>query len=129
MPPRILIVDDLESNRFLLEEALTGLAPEIVSVENGLLALEAVETLEPEVVVLDFQMPGIDGVETSRRIKDREGAPYTYVVLLSGYYEIEQSSGIERSGADTFVRKPHTVDEIRTAVQEGLEITTRRRQG
>jgi CheY-like chemotaxis protein len=125
---RILIVDDVETNRFLLEEALAGLASEVLSVESGPRALDAVRRLEPEVVVLDFQMPGMDGLETSRRIKERAGAAFTYVLLLSGCHELADAEDLARSGADGFVRKPYTLDVVRSAVREGLFVAAERRR-
>ena len=81
------MVDDLETNRFLLEEALAETGVEILSADGGRRALEIVSASHPEVVVVDFQMPGLNGAATARRIKqlERSGAPFSYVILMSGY--------------------------------------------
>lgn len=127
MGARVLIVDDLEHNRFLLEEALAGLG-EIRSAADGAGALETVGEFLPEVVVVDFQMPGMDGAETSRRIKADPRLPFTYVLLLSGYHEADATEGIGRAGADRFLRKPYALDEVREAVREGLRVAEERRK-
>ncbi|MGH7822447.1 MAG: response regulator [Candidatus Binatia bacterium] len=124
---RILIVDDVEQNRFLLEEALADLG-ETMCAEDGAKALEIVVAATPHVVVLDFQMPGMDGAETSRRIKADERVPFTYVLLLSGYHEADANEGIRRAGADRFLGKPYSLEEVRQAVREGLRVAIRRRE-
>ncbi|MGH7898408.1 MAG: response regulator [Candidatus Binatia bacterium] len=125
--PRVLLVDDLETNRFLLEEALGEIGADIVSVGAGKRALEIVSASHPEVVVLDFQMPDLNGAEVARRIKLEPGAPFTYIVLMSGYQEAEQTATIRESLADRFLGKPYKLSEIRSAVEEGLRIAADRR--
>jgi CheY-like chemotaxis protein len=124
---RILVIDDVETNRFLLEEALEGLADEIHSASDGNRALDLVRELDPEVAVLDFQMPGMNGLETARRVKEREGAPYTWVLLLSGHHDIGEVERFDRSSADRFLAKPYRLDAVREAVREGLRIAAERR--
>jgi len=126
-PPRVLVVDDRETNRFLLEEALAEIGAEIVVAEGGKQALEIVCASAPEVVVLDFQMPDLNGAETARRIKGRPGAPFTYVILMSGYPEAEEALHRDPSRADRFLGKPFALDELRALVCEGLRAARERR--
>jgi CheY-like chemotaxis protein len=125
--PRVLLVDDRETNRFLLEEALAEIGAEVVVAEGGKRALEIVSSSAPEVVVLDFQMPDLNGVETARQIKGRAGAPFTYVILMSGYPEAEAELNRDPSPADLFLGKPFALDELRAAVGEGLRAARARR--
>ena len=129
--PRILLVDDLEANRFLLEEALADIGAEIFTAESGLRALDLLGTCRPDVVLLDFQMPELNGVETTRRIKqaERSGAPFTFVILTSGYREAEDAALCEGLLADRFLGKPYALDELRNLVGEGLRIARERRAG
>ncbi len=124
--PRVLLVDDLETNRFLLEEALGEIAAEILTAGGGAEALAIVARARPAVVVVDFQMPSMSGAETSRRIK-QEPVPFTYVILTSGYREAEESVSFRASLADRFLPKPYRLDELRAAVEEGLQITLAKR--
>lgn len=124
MTTRVLIVDDLDRNLFLLGEVLEGLADEILSACSGEEALELVEELHPEVVVLDYQMPGMDGAEVCRFIKNREDLPFIWVMILSGYHEAE---GIRSAEADCFLGKPYQLADVRQAVDDGLRIAATRR--
>ena len=125
--PRVLLVDDLETNRFLLEEALAEVGAEILVADTGERALEIVSASQPEVVLLDFQMPDPNGAETARRIKGRAAAPFTYVILMSGYREAEEELLRDPSRADRFLSRPFALDELRAAVGEGLRVARERR--
>jgi CheY-like chemotaxis protein len=125
--PRLLLVDDIEINLFLLEEALQGMGFDIVWADSGKRALEIAAQEHPEVVLLDVQMPGLDGAETSRRIKELPDAPFMFIALVSGYGEGDTSDVLARSGADRFLSKPYTLKEVRALVNEGLRIARERR--
>ena len=126
----MLVVDDLETNRFLLEEALADTGVEVLSAQSGKQALEIVATSHPEVVLLDFQMPGLNGAATARRIRQQtaqEGRPFSYVILMSGYREAEERELMRDSPADRFLARPFAVEELRAAVEEGLRVARERR--
>jgi CheY-like chemotaxis protein len=128
--PRVLVVDDLETNRFLVEEALSDAGVEILSAQSGRQALEIVSASHPEVVLLDFQMPGLNGAATARRIRqqvEQGAAPFCYVVLMSGYREAEERELMRDSPADCFLARPFAVEDLRAAVEEGLRVARDRR--
>ncbi len=124
--PRVLLVDDLEANRFLLEEILEDIGAEILSAEGGRRALEIASVAHPFVVILDFQMPGLNGAETARILKS-SGWPFAYVILTSGYREAAEVDTIDTSSVDRFLAKPYSLDELRRSVIEGLRIAAERR--
>lgn len=124
---RLLLVDDLETNRFLLEEALQEMGLDIISAESGERAIEIARERRPDIVLLDLQMPGLDGAETSRQIRELPGGQLVYVLLISGYGESEKDAVLGHSRADRFLAKPYTLDKLRLAVQEGLSVARRKR--
>lgn len=124
--PRILLVDDLEANRFLLEEALGDLGAEILSAEDGRRALRIAAASHPEVVVLDFQMPDLNGAVTARALK-QAGLPFTYIILTSGYPEAGDGEAIDTASVDRFLGKPYTLENLRASVVEGLRVSRERR--
>lgn len=126
-PPRVLLVDDLEANRFLLEETLGDLGAEILTADGGRRALQIASAAHPEVVILDFQMPDLNGIDTARALR-RAGGPFSYVILTSGYTIAEAGpDAIETTSIDCFLAKPYTLDELRSRVLEGLRISRERR--
>jgi CheY-like chemotaxis protein len=124
----ILLVDDVEANRFLLEEALAELGAEIHSAATGEEALELWRRHAPEVALVDLQMPDVDGAVVSRRIKADASAPFTYVLIVSGFDKADQAGAVRASGADRFLAKPYGIADLRSAVEEGLRVARERRR-
>jgi CheY-like chemotaxis protein len=122
----VLVVDDMATNRFLLEEALGEIDADIFIADSGERALELASATHPEVVLVDFQMPGLNGAETARRIKE-SGGPFSYVILMSGYRAVEESDAYRRAPVDRFLDRPFGVEELRAAVTEGLTLARERR--
>lgn len=127
MSAKLLLVDDVEANRFLLEEALADAGLEILSAEGGEQAIELWSRHHPEIALVDLQMPGVDGAEVARRIKADAAAPFTYVLIVSGFREAEREDAVRASGADRFLGKPYTLADLRAAVDEGIRVALERR--
>src|SRR3954469_2228493 len=68
-PPRILIVDDNETNRDILATRLDGHGYELMQAADGEEALASARANLPDLILLDVMMPKIDGVEVCRRLK------------------------------------------------------------
>jgi CheY-like chemotaxis protein len=123
----ILLVDDVEANRFLLEEVLVDVGVAIHSAASGDEALALWRRHRPAVALVDLQMPGVDGAAVAREIKQDASAPFTYVMIISGFDSGEQAAVVRASGADRFLAKPYGIDDLRRAVEEGLRIARERR--
>ena len=82
----MLVVDDGETNRALVEAFLSDLDCRLQSAENGPAALAAIEKEAPDLVLLDVQMPGMDGYEVCRRIKAMPRGRLLPVVMLTAHF-------------------------------------------
>jgi signal transduction histidine kinase/ligand-binding sensor domain-containing protein/ActR/RegA family two-component response regulator len=113
--PRILIVDDTEQNRRLLNQLLVAVGFEVREASGGRQAIEIAEAWKPAVIFMDARMTGIDGREATRRIREREaaesGARAAIVALSAGVFEHEREEMLA-SGADDFVAKPFRIEAI-----------------
>jgi two-component system cell cycle response regulator len=110
MSARILVVDDIETNRRLLEARLSAEYFEVIEAEDGLAALEAARAHEPDLILLDIMMPGLDGFETCRRLKADPALRHIPVVMVTALDQREHRiKGLE-AGADEFLTKP--VDDV-----------------
>lgn len=110
--PRVLIVDDEESNRNVLSEMVDSLGYEPEVAEDGMAALAKVK-LDIDLVLLDVNMPGMDGYEVARRIRqDPEVAdvPIIHVTALAG--KEDRLRAVE-AGANDFIAKPVDLTELR----------------
>jgi two-component system, sensor histidine kinase and response regulator len=106
----ILIAEDSETQRLLLETDLKEAGYNVVSVINGVEALEALKTNSVDMVISDIEMPEMDGYALCRDIKADENLRKIPVMLLTSLSEpIDIVHGIECS-ADSFMCKPYNKD-------------------
>lgn len=122
LPLSILVVDDDELNRRMMELLLKrdGYAVDFAS--NGQEALEAIKAKRYQIVLMDLQMPVMDGMEASRRIREWEGEKrYTYIVALTASYMPERGRELYEVGIDNYLAKPFDIEHLRNILQSGNE--------
>lgn len=110
MTGRILIVDDVATNRLVLKVKLAAAHYEVLVAENGTEALRMCHDHQPDLVLMDVMMPDTSGVNVCRDLKDN---PATHDIPVILFTAIEDpSTRIEglRAGADDFLVKP--IDEV-----------------
>lgn len=110
---RILVADDNRMNRLMLVSFLKDLGAETIVAEDGLQALSLWETETPEIVITDLSMPGLSGIELSARIREREQAKYTYIIVLTVSDDLETLERSYEAGADDFLVKPFNRAELK----------------
>ncbi len=117
MSAKILIVDDDAGVRESLEELLRLEDYQADSSDSGEDALEALAE-GFDLVLLDIKMPGIDGVEVMHEI--RKYHPDTRIIIITGYGSLESAIDAIRSGAQDYMLKPYTADDILLSVNKAL---------
>ena len=106
MSSRILVADDIEANRRLLQAKLEVNYNVVLLAENGLRAIDIAETEQPDIILLDVMMPGIDGYETCRRLKNNPRTAHIPVVMVTALSDVEDRVRGLESGAEDFLTKP-----------------------
>ena len=76
---KILIVDDVETNRIILEEIIKGMGCNPISAESGEMALEILKEEMPQLILTDISMPGMDGYQFCRMLKTTEREKTVYL--------------------------------------------------
>jgi CheY-like chemotaxis protein len=113
----ILVVDDDEAIRILLQEELTDEGYHVLTATNARDALKMVETEPLDLVILDIRMPGMDGLEALPRILGlNEGLP---VILNTAYSQYQES--FMSWAADAYVVKSSDLTELKDKVKELVE--------
>jgi len=108
--PLILVVDDDQLLRVVLQNNLTAAGFEAVLAADGEAALRSFTALGPDLVLLDLVMPGKDGCETCRALRCLPGGEFTPVLMVTG---LDDAASIHRAfeaGATDFVAKPVNVE-------------------
>lgn len=108
---RILVVDDLPDNYFLLQTVLEIEGYIVEVADSGYAALESIASHPPDLVLLDVMMPGMNGFEVTRRLRQNPSLPFIPILLVTGYSEPTPADGFD-VGADGFIRKPIDFDDL-----------------
>jgi putative two-component system response regulator len=116
--PKVLVVDDVASNRELLQGRLDDLGYDVREARDGIEALDAVAAEEPDLILLDIDMPRLDGIAVCEQLKSHPVRRLIPIVILTASNDRDtRLRGIE-AGADDYLSKPFDSKEllIRTKV-------------
>jgi two-component system, OmpR family, KDP operon response regulator KdpE len=106
---RVLIVDDEPQILRALRINLQARQYEVHLAADGAEALHAAASVRPDLVILDLGLPDLDGVEVIRRLREWTPVP---IVVLSGRFSSREKVDALDAGADDYVTKPFSVDEL-----------------
>lgn len=120
---KILVADDSELSRRLLEASLTKRGYEVLTAADGDQAWSILERQGcPSLAILDWMMPGLDGLELCRRLRQQAREPYVYVILLTAKDRKEDILDGLQAGADDYIKKPVDGDELEARLRTGKRI-------
>jgi len=124
MEKKILVVDDEDFHRELMQKLLSKLGYEVAVVESAEDAFSLLERKKFPVIITDLIMLEMDGVEFCQRIRDTDSK--TVVIALSGHTDLYDLEKLKEAGFDNHLTKPIKIDIIRQAIKEGFEVFRKR---
>ena len=108
-----LIVDDVPTNRDILEQMLTRIGVDVEAVESGERAIQSVRTRMPDIVFMDIRMPGgMTGVEAMQQLVEEHGARATKIVAVTASVFEHQRQSFMTAGFEGFIGKPLRVEQL-----------------
>jgi two-component system KDP operon response regulator KdpE len=115
--PTVLVVEDDDETRGALLRELSTRGYRIDEAPDGAAAMRRWEMRRPDIVLLDLGLPDVDGLQIVRRIRREATTP---IVILSGRYEEREKVEALELGADDYVTKPFSVDELNARLRVAL---------
>lgn len=126
MEKKLLLVDDEEGIRKVLDISLSDAGYQVFTAENGEEALEIFRRESPPIVLTDIKMPGMDGIELLKKIKTENSE--TEVIMITGHGDLELAIKSLKLQAIDFVTKPINDDVLEVALNRAHEKIEMRRR-
>lgn len=108
----ILLADDDETMRELLEAVLAAAGHSVTAFAEGAALWEAFRRQPAPMVVLDWRMPGMDGLEVCRRIRTHAEGERTFVLVITAHNGPNDLEHVLDAGADDYISKPVTPEHV-----------------
>lgn len=123
---RVLVIDDSKTIRRTAESLLAKAGCEVRTAEDGFEALGKILDFQPDLVFLDVMMPRLDGYHTCALIKGNPALKHTPVIMLSSKDGLFDRAKGRLVGAELYLSKPFTGEELLEAVRLHLRRQIRR---
>jgi putative two-component system response regulator len=120
-PARIMVVDDMATNRALIRAVLGAQEFIVLEADSGEAALERIPSLSPDVVLLDVMMPGTDGIEVCRQLREQEEFRLLPIIMLTSLGSPDDVVQGMEVGASDYITKPFNAVELTARVRAAVD--------
>jgi putative two-component system response regulator len=120
-PPKLLLVEDDEDLKFIIEDVLLSKGYEVIAVTNGIEALEKLSGFAPDLIISDLMMPHMDGFTLLQRVRNSPNIGAIPFVIITAYTSNQEARRARELGADDFLVKPFTADDLLTLIRTRLQ--------
>lgn len=117
---QLLIVDDLKSNRLLLEKILEPAGYQTISADGGLLGVDLARREQPDIILMDLMMPDVDGYEALQLLRGEEATRNIPVIAITGNAASHDQQRIVAAGFDSYLFKPYKIRDLLAVISKGL---------
>lgn len=116
---KILVVDDIYTNRYLLSELIRLTGNEPVVAENGEEAIEIIKNEEIQMIFMDIEMPVMNGIETTQYIRNEMPPPLNAIpiIALTAHNPDLFFEDFSDVGFDELITKPYSVEKIKEKIK------------
>ena len=119
---RILVVEDKEDSRVLVEKVLRLRGYDVSGAATGEDAVKMTQAELPDLILMDVRLPGgIDGLEATRRIKAMPQLAHIPIIAVTASVRPEDEQSALDAGCNGFIRKPIDIDELPKKVAEYID--------
>jgi len=115
---KILVVEDNETNMYLIGFILRKNKYEVIEARTGEEGIELALKERPDLIIMDIQLPGIDGLEATRRIRESEIDGSISIVALTSYAMTGDRERALKAGCNGYIEKPINPDTIMDEIKK-----------
>jgi len=115
---KVLIIDDDDSIRWVLEKAVTRADIDAICVENAQHVEEIVVSEQPDAIISDIRMPGTDGLTMMTSLQ--ESHPHIPVVIMTAHSDLDTAVAAFKGGAFEYLPKPFDIEEALTVINRAI---------
>jgi two-component system, chemotaxis family, CheB/CheR fusion protein len=119
---KILVVDDLNSNREILVNFLTSLGFEIIEAKSGAEAIALAQEHQPDLLLLDLVMPEMDGWSVTQHLRQKPQFAHLPVIIVSASTLSTDESHAYEVGANNFIAKPLNFEQLLRIIEQHLNL-------
>jgi CheY-like chemotaxis protein len=124
MKKKILVVDDEDFHRELMQKLLLKLGYDVTVVESAEAAFSHLEEEKFSIIITDLIMLEMDGVEFCQKIRETDNK--TIMIALTGHADLYDADKIKEAGFDNHLSKPFKIETLEEAIQDGFDEYRRR---
>lgn len=119
---RVLIVDDVEANRYILKNVIFDMGHYPILAENGMQALKIVQRVKPQLIILDIAMPQMDGFEVCTKLKENPVTREIPIIFISAFDEPGDIVKGFEIGCEDYIVKPFIPEVVKARVGAHLKL-------
>ncbi len=124
---KILVTDDVESNREMLSELLSRVNLDVLTAENGQEAVLMAREYQPDIILMDIRMPVMDGIEATKRLKNNPKTRDIPIIAVTASSTAHDRSEILAEGLDGYLTKPVKLNALFDELSHYLDYTEKSR--
>ncbi len=117
---RMLVVEDNETNMYLIKFMLEKSGYEVIEARNGAVGVELAIKEKPDLVIMDLQLPDIDGLEATKRIRASEADADIPIVALTSFAMAGDREKALAAGCTAYIEKPINPETFITEIEKYL---------
>jgi DNA-binding response OmpR family regulator len=118
--PKVLIIDDDDTYRSVINDVLTESGYLVVEARSGAEGLEQARQANPDVILLDIMMPVVDGYQTCRKLRHNPATRGIPIIMLTALTDSEARFRSKEAGADDYIAKPYPPQEMKNRIERQL---------
>jgi len=120
---RILVIEDNETNMYLIGFILRKNGHEVIRARSGEEGVELALKERPDLIIMDIQLPGIDGLETTKRIRKSRTDGTIPIIALTSYAMTGDREKALKAGCTGYIEKPINPDTFIGEIEKFFKIS------